>query len=142
MKMKGKAILMEDRNIKRGKKVTNKLVMISKTDNLVPMKIWVKMSSLRKTMARKILKWIIRMKNKNKKRKWMRTKRNLNKFSMKSVIMKMISQERKNHSKEVSRRKVVRYQRRREQTRKVAEEDDTYLNYLCSNHASASLFYS
>ena len=142
MKMKGKAILMKNRNIKRGRKVTKKLVMILKTDNLVPMKIWVKMSSLRKTMARKILKWIIRMKNKNKKRKWMRTKRNLKRYSMKSVIMKMISQERKNHSKEVSRRKVVRYQRRREQTRKVAEEDDTYLNYLCSNHASASLFYS
>ena len=57
-------------------------------------------------------------------------------------MIKMTSQERKNLSKEVNHRKVVRYSRRREQPRKVAEEDDTYLNYLCSYHAYAYLFYS
>ena len=140
--MKAKVILTKDRNMKRGKKVTKK-VMISKTDNLGLMKIWVKMSSFRKTMVRKILKWIMRMKNKKRKRKWMRIKRNLNKFLMKLVMMKMTSQERKNLSKEVNHRKVVRYSRRREKIRKVPEEDDnTYLNCLCSNHASAYLFYS
>ena len=139
--MKEKGILMKDRKMKRVNKVT-KMVMILKMDNLVLMTIWVKMSSSRKTMVRKILKWIIRMENKKRKRKWMRMKRNLNKFSMKLGMIKMTSPERKNLSKEVNRRKVVRYSKRREQTRKVAEEDDTYLNYLCSHHAYAYLFYS
>ena len=140
--MKAKVILKKDRNMKKGNKVTKK-VMILKMDNLILMKIWVKMSSFSKTMVRKILKWIMRMKNKKRKRKWMKMKKNLNKFSMKLVMIKMTSQERKNRSKEVNRRKVVRYSRRREQTRKVPEEDDnTYLNCLCSNHASAYLFYS
>ena len=60
MKMKEKGILMKDRKMKRVNKVT-KMVMILKMDNLVLMTIWVKMSSSRKTMVRKILKWIIRM---------------------------------------------------------------------------------
>ena len=80
--MKKKVILTKDRKMKRGKKVT-KMVMILKMDNLVLMMIWVKMSNFRKIMVRKILKWIIRMKDKKRKRKWMRMKSNLNKFSMK-----------------------------------------------------------